>query len=667
MKTKILVISVAIVIMIMIFFTILSNMNESIEQDTMGLTLLYISEINEIPSQIWYSENETIGNGESDYINNVVGPTWEYVCVEGFVLATPPPLPPLEIAPLPHESGYTQFLSWEVAIPPRYLAANRMEQGLVRVMAGVNWEDWRYWSGRILDATTGEYVIPPIFRSVTFYQYHHHDITANDTLFFGATGTNYRWGVVDREGNVIVPLVYDSGWINHAYNLAVARNLTEERTASLIDLTTGRIIIPFGVFSDIQSISEGRAIVMNINNNNLRFGAVDTTTGELVVPVIYNNLHRFSYGLAQARRGGEVGWLDYWGFIDRYGNEVIPTNYGRSSFVFPGGEWVALTIETSDRRWGIRDLDGNYILPMIYGGWPTHLQGINIPELFPLATSVNMRWGVVDIYGREILPHIYYSTHVQNGFAIVSPGRGFDARYYGLVCLTTKEYILPTEYLWIRIYEGSVFYRVAPDYPSGERQTCQISGLRLIPVSYERMSNFSDGISRTFVETGLTLCHVYGDLVPTGLHGFINSSGDVIAPPMYNLARDFSNGFAQVALGDVSFGMISALYGGPIFRVYENILWGLIDTTGEEVLPIEFCYIGWFVDGLAVVNQGGYWTYEGVNTHKDFRGGRWGVIDMYGNFVIPIELNFHAVEVVTRDVLMFQHDGFWGFIHLTHF
>ena len=73
------------------------------------------------------------------------------------------------------------------------------------------------------------------------------------------------------------------------------------------------------------------------------------------------------------------------------------------------------------------------------------------------------------------------------------------------------------------------------------------------------------------------------------LHGYINTSGEIVIPCIYSTAYDFCAGIAPVCKDDQ---------------------WGVIDTNGEVVIPFgEYESIGKFKDGMSVVKKDGKFGY----------------------------------------------------------
>ena len=93
---------------------------------------------------------------------------------------------------------------------------------------------------------------------------------------FAVVELDNKMGLIDKFGNIFIPLVYDSAY----------------------------------------AISDGLAKVKLGNKN----GFIDTN-GNVVVPIIYDFASNFSDGLAAVKLEGK------WGFVDRTGNVAIPIIY----------------------------------------------------------------------------------------------------------------------------------------------------------------------------------------------------------------------------------------------------------------------------------------------------------------------------------------------------
>jgi|GEM_PF-838858 len=121
-----------------------------------------------------------------------------------------------------------------------------------------------------------------------------------------------KHGYVDKDGKVIIALIYDEG----------------------------------------MNFVEGKAGVM-INN---KWGFIDSTGNEIVKPQ-YSEVYSFNEGMAAVAKS------EVWGFIDEKGDLVIPMNYTNAR-CFSGG--LAPVCNTKG-QWGYIDNQGKTILPFQYG------------------------------------------------------------------------------------------------------------------------------------------------------------------------------------------------------------------------------------------------------------------------------------------------------------
>ena len=122
-------------------------------------------------------------------------------------------------------------------------------------------------------------------------------------------------------------------------------------------------------------------------------------------------------------------------------------------------------------------------------------------------------------------------------------------------------------------------------------------------------------------------------------YGFIDKTGKVVIAPIYDGARDYSEGFAVVKNSDGRYEYINkkgtnifnkVFYGAldfregmaPIKDYYGD--WGFIDKTGATMISCQYSDFRWFHEGVAAVKN---------------RSGYWGYIDKEGEIVIPFEYN----------------------------
>jgi len=100
-----------------------------------------------------------------------------------------------------------------------------------------------------------------------------------------------------------------------------------------------------------------------------------------------------------------------------------------------------------------------------------------------------------------------------------------------------------------------------------------------------------------------------------GNWGYLNTRGEEVIQPQYEVASDFFNGVAVV---------------GNRKKIDGSGGCGIIDTSGREIVPLKFKEIYFFWD----------WDLDGSNSNQffrarggDYKEGFWGVIDREGNYL----------------------------------
>jgi hypothetical protein len=351
----------------------------------------------------------------------------------------------------------------------------------------------------------------------------------------------------------------------------------------------------------------------------------------------------FSEGLARVERGGQCG------FIDKTGELVIPFIYDadRGSFfseglalVWTGGRYMNASQRIMNGgKCGFIDRTGAVIIPIVYDKATPFSEGLAIVE----------RNGKQHIINR-------------NGSILVTLDRFYDD---------------------FSPFSNGMAGVVIEEQPGWhQRGFINTAGEEVIPVG------MFDSVLRPFSE-GLA---VVGMRVPSGpnafrmMYGYIDKTGEVVIPFVYELANSFSEGLASV------------------MKRSDDVKWGVINQAGEAVIPFEFDGIGNFSEGLAsfiledihgYIDQAGnpVITLDYVestefigSTLPPFRNGfavvrcgewfsgkaKWGVIDNTGREVIPLNYDFitsfdDGLAITFKGATNFYHNSFngrWGVLEI---
>lgn len=141
--------------------------------------------------------------------------------------------------------------------------------------------------------------------------YERTDAFGDNDVVVRAVGSNGKWGAVDRNDKLVIPLKY--GFLMPFYEGYAAAYKTKYGKAALID-SNGNELTGF-IYDSMNGCNEGR-ICVGVNG---KYGFLDTS-GKVVIPIIYEwpNDSPFSFknGKAKVSLNGEIF------YIDRFGKKI---------------------------------------------------------------------------------------------------------------------------------------------------------------------------------------------------------------------------------------------------------------------------------------------------------------------------------------------------------
>jgi len=255
---------------------------------------------------------------------------------------------------------------------------------------------------------TGAEVIPFIYYEVR-------DFSEGLAAVRIGAGAEARWGFIDTDGEIVIPIIYNSansfsnglavvstnagrGFIDKSGNWAENElGLTRHRVLDSFSEGLAWVVtenlrpgfinamgqVEFFVGNGItrsRGFTEGMAAVGAGSNS---YGFLNKA-GELIVPLIYDEVRSFSEGLAAVRQGNR------WGFIDKTGAVVVPIIYYEAWSFSDGlarvrlGDWW----DESGIRWGFIDQTGGVVVPITYNDVTDFSDGAAIIRL-------GNRWGIL--------------------------------------------------------------------------------------------------------------------------------------------------------------------------------------------------------------------------------------------------------------------------------
>jgi len=302
---------------------------------------------------------------------------------------------------------------------------------------------------------------------------------------------------------------------------------------------SGNVVIPLE-YDDALCFSEGLAAVRLED----RWGFIDKT-GEVVIPFEFSRAGPFREGLAKVERDGE------WSFIDHGGNEVIsldshPQDGEGSWLPHVWGFHEGLAVVQRDGRWGYIDREGNVVIPFQFqraGRFSDGFAWVNLD----IWASV-----MIDREGNQInQPGYRIMSDFSEGLAIVNSG--------------------PVGYGLQGLFEYWAFIDATGNI-------INLSG-------YHWVYPFNNGLAAVRIDTGLNSPRLFG---------FIDKDGELVVPVIFDGLDGFFSPF-----------------NGGVTAVALDSRWRYIDRMGNVVLVDNIVpNYDWahnFSEGLAWVRQGDRW------------------------------------------------------------
>lgn len=220
-----------------------------------------------------------------------------------------------------------------------------------------------------------------------------------------------HFGVIDREGNTIVPCIHAA--ITH---FSEGRAFLSARATCLIDVD-GTVVREFEHAPVGDDFHDGLAIVSLIEGEDKVDGFIDRN-GDTVIPFIYSNpiidpnVHdeddRLSEGLIRVRHGERTG------YINRSGAMVIEPVFEWGGRFSHGCAWVR-----RNGAVGFIDADADLMLPYRFQEAGTFGNGL-------APVRLNDAWGYIDLTGDMVIkPMFRHARPFEDGEALVQTNDGW--------------------------------------------------------------------------------------------------------------------------------------------------------------------------------------------------------------------------------------------------
>lgn len=270
-----------------------------------------------------------------------------------------------------------------------------------------------------------------------------------------------------------------------------------------------------------------------------------------------------------------------WGFINQFGEEIIPCAY---KDVKPMSEGM-IGVQNDKYRWGFIDLSGNVVIPYQY------IDVKKFKEGMAGVLDCKSKWGFINKQGKLVIKNKFVGINsFHDGKAIAYPE---NDRIILIDKVGQQLKVIPTHGIFIesRDFEEELAAMSDSNYGTDAWGFIDNNAERVIPCRYPMAEDFSDGLSCVQSHDNFKNMHLYG---------FINKTGKEVIPCQYTGAKSYSEGLI------------------PVRNVKLN--WGFINSSSKKIIPFNYKDAGIFSNGLASVCN---------------KNDQWGYIDNLGNVIIP--------------------------------
>ena len=350
----------------------------------------------------------------------------------------------------------------------------------------------------------------------------------------------YKYGVVDEEGVVYIPVNYDEISLFQEGNNYRDNVYKCQRDGKLGLVNSQDITLLQCEYSSIKHSGEYVYLVKNGKNGYAELKGTDEVKS--LIPCIYDKLESYSKDAPmRATYNGKEGMID--------GNNkiIIPFEYSNIGKFYNVGAYNMAWVE-QDGKYGIYNIDGTVIQP-----W-------DIEKAYVMNENSGTTYLTFDDFPDSSTPYIHI---VVNGMTGVLSGK-------------TYKTVIPCKYGYISpVINERAFYKANNKWGIMDIQNNSIQD-----AIYDKIKINNNWLSDAFTTEGIFQDNMYvfiGDK-----QGMIDKNGKAFIPVKYD------------SLGVFSENMIVAKCGN---------LYGYINSNGEECIPLTYSHADNFSEGLAAVKN----------------------------------------------------------------
>ncbi len=373
-----------------------------------------------------------------------------------------------------------------------------------------------------------------------------------------------------------------------------------------------------------------------------KWGYLDASGKEIIAPV-YDYVYDFENGKAKVRSGQRIFWIDkdgkettppssvkkenaftiycapgFFGYVGLDGRYVIQPQYFIAK-EFSEGLAAVMPLRVSDMDCGFTPERNSSEYSSSHNSYNGLLKNlVNLDRDYGIDFNDHERNYRDSIHMADSLIALMTSARRLYGYADKTGNMVLPAKYeVALPFHNGCAYVLFREKWGVIDTKGNWVFAPVLEWP-GELQIVRYEygndGRQYYVYEYNEQDIYAEGNT----ENIYSFSEGIGCIYKYGKYGFIDTTGRIIASPVYDEAKPFLNGFAAVRHGKY---------------------WGFIDRTGKETIPLRYTAAGSFTaEGLACVAASPQKTtnveVEVGMEYESEEAQYYGYIDKSGNWAI---------------------------------
>ena len=432
----------------------------------------------------------------------------------------------------------------------------------------------------------GKFLTLDIYGNEAFYDYNFiyqfdlEFINGYAVVFNKFNDNEFKYGLINKKYELILPCEYESVYNMHESFFIV----TKDGKYSIINAVTGKKILDaaqgfdFDKNTGLITVNIGEPFWAQTDDGKYRhgktkYGAINLK-GETVIPFEYDLIYLFRDGVAPAIKNGKFGYIDAKNktvvpFVSYDGDFIDVSDSGKRKAIIRGEKYYTVLDENN------REIYRTYEYMLNHCGdflafCKRDPAGKDYDKGF--INSTGKIYGVMDKNGKIIIPIGYHSVSITADKYFLCWNSGSSYSIYDLKGNKISKEI----YSYVEYLEQDDRFKVSSD-KNNATGIIDNKGNYVLPMDYSIYGDsfFNEKVSR--------ICDV-----KTEKYGYMNSSYDIIVPPIFDYACTVSeDGYAIVKQGEQ----------WKIIRIHEGIP---AKKTGDVLGDVLYSDIVAYINGYAI-------------------------------------------------------------------